>query len=194
MAYEKTTNLQLSKIADDNIFDVSIITENFEKVDDAFGKIKPDTNDTDVTCTGRGNKKLNEVLTTDVAIRGEILPQDIKGNTDKRIYKYVRIADENTDRPYLWVEYVNSEGKSVTTFHRFADMKFFSDIRNGINNLKLSDTNITSEINALKVEGTNMLALIEQYKASVDEYSQQLGVYVERHRVANNELNTILGG
>lgn len=180
MAYDKTTNLQLDKIGDDNIFDPLIITGNFEKIDDAFGNINPTINDTDVTCTSRGNKKLNEVLTTDVAIKGEILPQDIKGNADKRIYKFVSIWGGSSDRPYLHTEYINSVGASNTYDYYFSDMKLFSDMRNDINNLKLADT--------------NMLALIEQYKASVDEYSQQLGVYVERHRVANNELNTILGG
>lgn len=178
MAYDKTTNLQLDKIGDDNIFDPLIITSNFEKVDDAFGKIKPDTSDIDVTCTSRGNKKLNEVLTTDVTIKGEILPQDIKGNNDKRIYKYVRIADENSDKPYLWTEYVNSEGRNVTNYYRFADMKFFSGMRNDINNLKLADT--------------NMLELITALQNKTNSIETELNGKVTRLKVANDTIETDL--
>ena len=35
---------------------------------------------------------------------------------------------------------------------------------------------------------------MKEYKASVDEYSKNLGIYVDRHEAANNKLEKLLKG
>ncbi|EFD04375.1 hypothetical protein HMPREF0631_1391 [Peptostreptococcus anaerobius 653-L] len=46
----------------------------------------------------------------------------------------------------------------------------------------------------LKDKDTEIVDTMGEYKASVDEYSKNLGIYVERHRVANDRLEKLLRG
>lgn len=43
----------------------------------------------------------------------------------------------------------------------------------------------------LKDKDTEIVDTMGEYKASVDEYSKNLGVYVERHRIANDRLEAL---
>lgn len=43
----------------------------------------------------------------------------------------------------------------------------------------------------LKDKDTEIVSTMGEYKASVDEYSKNLGVYVERHRIANDRLEAL---
>lgn len=46
----------------------------------------------------------------------------------------------------------------------------------------------------LKDKDTEIVSTMGEYKASVDEYSKNLGIYVERHKVANDRLEKLLRG
>jgi len=46
----------------------------------------------------------------------------------------------------------------------------------------------------LKDKDTEIVNTMGEYKASVDEYSRNLGIYVERHKVANDRLEKLLRG
>lgn len=46
----------------------------------------------------------------------------------------------------------------------------------------------------LKEKDTEIVNAMKEYKASVDEYSKNLGIYVDRHEAANNKLEKLLKG
>lgn len=46
----------------------------------------------------------------------------------------------------------------------------------------------------LKDKDTEIVNTMKEYKASVDEYSKNLGIYVDRHDTANNKLEKLLKG
>lgn len=46
----------------------------------------------------------------------------------------------------------------------------------------------------LKDKDTEIVNTMKEYKASVDEYSKNLGIYVDRHEMANNKLEKLLKG
>lgn len=46
----------------------------------------------------------------------------------------------------------------------------------------------------LKEKDTEIVNTMKEYKASVDEYSRNLGIYVDRHETANNKLEKLLKG
>lgn len=46
----------------------------------------------------------------------------------------------------------------------------------------------------LKDKDTEIVNTMKEYKASVDEYSRNLGIYVDRHETANNKLEKLLKG
>lgn len=46
----------------------------------------------------------------------------------------------------------------------------------------------------LKEKDTEIVNAMKEYKASVDEYSKNLGIYVDRHETANNKLEKLLKG
>lgn len=46
----------------------------------------------------------------------------------------------------------------------------------------------------LKEKDTEIVNAMKEYKASVDEYSKNLGIYVARHEAANNKLEKLLKG
>lgn len=46
----------------------------------------------------------------------------------------------------------------------------------------------------LKEKDTEIVNAMKEYKASVDEYSKNLGIYVARHETANNKLEKLLKG
>ena len=46
----------------------------------------------------------------------------------------------------------------------------------------------------LKEKDAEIVNAMKEYKASVDEYSKNLGIYVDRHETANNKLEKLLKG
>ena len=46
----------------------------------------------------------------------------------------------------------------------------------------------------LKNKDAEIVNTMKEYKASVDEYSKNLGIYVDRHEAANNKLEKLLKG
>ena len=46
----------------------------------------------------------------------------------------------------------------------------------------------------LKDKDTEIVNAMKEYKTSVDEYSKNLGIYVDRHETANNKLEKLLKG
>ncbi len=46
----------------------------------------------------------------------------------------------------------------------------------------------------LKEKDTEIVNAMKEYKTSVDEYSKNLGIYVDRHETANNKLEKLLKG
>lgn len=46
----------------------------------------------------------------------------------------------------------------------------------------------------LKEKDTEIVNAMKEYKASVDEYSKNLGIYVDRHEAANTKLEKLLKG
>nr|DAN31579.1 MAG TPA: hypothetical protein [Caudoviricetes sp.] len=46
----------------------------------------------------------------------------------------------------------------------------------------------------LKNKDAEIVNTMKEYKASVDEYSKNLGIYVARHEAANNKLEKLLKG
>lgn len=46
----------------------------------------------------------------------------------------------------------------------------------------------------LKDKDTEIVNTMKEYKASVDEYSKHLGIYVDRHEAANTKLEKLLKG
>lgn len=46
----------------------------------------------------------------------------------------------------------------------------------------------------LKEKDAEIVNTMKEYKTSVDEYSKNLGIYVDRHETANNKLEKLLKG
>lgn len=161
MSYEKTTNLELNKIGDENVFDPAVITENFEIIDGAIKGV---------------NDKIEGQDFSTFTQKGEILPQDIKGlktHSHKRIYNRVEVINESSDNAAIYANYVHESGTVFGNTYYFKNLKIIKD---------------------LKAKDTELLNLINEYKGLVDDYSRNLGDYVNRHEVANNELSRLLRG
>lgn len=89
-----------------------------------------------------------------------------------------------------------SSEKSVANFIKFIWKK--------LNSIELTDLKVKVTtwggkmlnvvLKELKDKDTEIVSTMGEYKASVDEYSKNLGVYVERHGVANGKLEKLLRG
>lgn len=172
MSYEKTTNLELNKIGDENVFDPAVITENFEIIDGAIKGV----NDKITEQIGSVNEKIEGQDFSTFTQKGEILPQDIKGlktHSHKRIYNRVEVINESSDNAAIYANYVNESGSVFGSTYYFKNLKIIKD---------------------LKAKDTELLNLINEYKGLVDDYSRNLGDYANRHEVANNELSRLLRG
>ncbi|MHB0740861.1 phage tail protein [Peptostreptococcus anaerobius] len=103
---------------------------------------------------------------------------------------------------FLWNKISNIEltdlKVKVTTWENHTLDKVLSKIKGWIGtltNLKTKDkSSLVGAINELVDKDTEIVSTMGEYKASVDEYSKQLGVYVERHKVANDRLEKLLRG
>ena len=135
------------------------------------------------------DKKLSEVLPT-VARKGEILPQDIKGNNvNKKILTDITIT-ENGDLTVLGVRDVGLD---------FRGTRELSNIYAKRTDLKSLQTSSSKEIESLKAKDKHLEELITKnieatkaYKEATDGYFQDLGTEVNRHENANNKLEELL--
>ena len=57
-----------------------------------------------------------------------------------------------------------------------------------------ADKTLDKVLKELKEKDKEILDTVKEYKASVDEYSDQIGVFVERHKKANDRLESLLTG
>ena len=90
---------------------------------------------------------------------------------------------------------VSSE-KSLTNYIKYLWKKLGSI---ELTDLKVKVTTWTNKtldkvLKELKDKDTEIVNTMKEYKASVDEYSKNLGIYVDRHEAANNKLEKLLKG
>ena len=90
---------------------------------------------------------------------------------------------------------VSSE-KSLTNYIKFLWKKLGSI---ELTDLKVKVTTWANKtldkvLKELKDKDTEIVNTMKEYKASVDEYSKNLGIYVARHEAANNKLEKLLKG
>ena len=57
-----------------------------------------------------------------------------------------------------------------------------------------ADKTLDKVLKELKNKDTEIVNTVAEYKASVDEYSKNLGIYVDRHDKANTKLEKLLRG
>lgn len=160
--YKKTDNIGFNKIAGDNIADIEAVAENFELSDESLGDIK-----------------------------GTILNgYDEVEHGEKSAANFVK---------FIWgklgsIELTDLKVK-VTTWSGDTLNAVLDKIKGWIGtltNLKTKEkSSLVGAVNELVDKDTEMVSTMGEYKASVDEYSKQLGVYVERHRLANDRLEAL---
>lgn len=90
---------------------------------------------------------------------------------------------------------VSSE-KSLTNYIKYLWKKLGSI---ELTDLKVKVTTWTNKtldkvLKELKDKDTEIVNTMKEYKASVDEYSKNLGIYVDRHEAANTKLEKLLKG
>ena len=137
------------------------------------------------------DKKLSEVLPT-VARKGEILPQDIKGNVDSKgvVTSISNYADDSGDISY---NYISKEGTykkgwivlSVT----YAKKK----------DLESLQTSSSKEIESLKAKDklleqkdVELQSAIDGIKQEISSVKQDIGGYAKRLETANNGIEARL--
>lgn len=57
-----------------------------------------------------------------------------------------------------------------------------------------ADKTLDKVLKELKNKDTEIVNTVAEYKAGVDEYSKNLGIYVDKHETANNKLEKLLRG
>lgn len=82
--------------------------------------------------------------------------------------------------------------------------KFIKYMWQKVGNIELTDlkVKITTDgnktldvvLNELKAKDTEIINTMNAYKAAVDDYSTNLGVFAGRHKTANDRLEALLGG
>lgn len=160
--YKKTDNIGFNKITGDNIVDIEAVAENFELSDESLGDIK-----------------------------GTVLNgYDEVEHGEKSVANFVK---------FIWgklgsIELTDIKVK-VTTWSNDPLNLVLGKIKGWIGtltNLKTKDkSSLVGAVNELVDKDTEIVSTMGEYKASVDEYSKQLGVYVERHRIANDRLEAL---
>lgn len=82
--------------------------------------------------------------------------------------------------------------KNIKSFLEYISEKIKNNDK--INALINAHKKLLKVIKDLRDADNDITATISEYKASVDEYSTQLGIYVDGHEQANNKLNKLLNG
>lgn len=128
------------------------------------------------------DKKLSEVLPT-VARKGEILPKDIKGNTD---YITSFLLPNLTSTGELEYKFVNSEGlykSGFTTLSKTYAKK---------TDLESLQTSSSKEIESLKAKDKLLEQKDAELQSAIDGIKQDIGGYATRLETANNGIEARL--
>lgn len=130
------------------------------------------------------NKKLSEVLPT-VARKGEILPQDIKGNIDPRgvVTSIETVVDNSGDIVY---NYINKEG----TYKK--GWIFLSQTYAKKTDLESLQTSNSKEIESLKAKDKLLEQKDAELQSAIDGIKQDIGGYAKRLETANNGIEARL--
>lgn len=128
------------------------------------------------------DKKLSEVLPT-VARKGEILPQDIKGNNiNKKILTDITIT-ENGDLTVLGVRDVGLD---------FRGTRELSNIYAKKTDLESLQTSSSKEIKSLKAKDKLLEQKDAELQSAIDGIKQDIGGYAKRLETANNGIEARL--
>ena len=128
------------------------------------------------------DKKLSEILPT-VARKGEILPQDIKGNNvNKKILTDITIT-ENGDLTVLGVRDVGLD---------FRGTRELSNIYAKKTDLESLQTSNNKEIESLKAKDKLLEQKDVELQSAIDGIKQDIGGYAKRLETANNGIETRL--
>jgi hypothetical protein len=160
--YKKTDNVGFNKITGDNVVDIEAVAENFEMADESIGNIK-ETSLEGYDEVEHGKKSATNLIKFIWSKLGSIELTDMK--------------------------------IKVTTWENHTLDKVLSKLKGWIGTMGLLKTkeksSLVGAVNELVYKDTEIVSTMGEYKASVDEYSKQLGVYVERHRLANDRLEAL---
>lgn len=180
------TDIQLTEITDSTVFNSSDVMGNFNKlklgitnVENGLSSLKLTDENIDVVAE---DKKLSEVLPT-VARKGEILPKDIKGNTD---YIISFLLPNLTSTGELEYRFVNGDGSYKSGFTNLSNTYAKKTA------LESLQTSNSKEIESLISKISSLTNLIKDYKVAMDGYFSDLGTEVNRHANANNKLEELL--
>lgn len=160
--YKKTDNIGFNKITGDNIVDIEAVAENFELSDESLGDIKGTVlNGYDEV--EHGEKSAANFVKFIWGKLGSIELTDIK----------VKVTTWSNDPLNLVLGKIKGWIGTLT-------------------NLKTKEkSSLVGAVNELVDKDTEIVSTMGEYKASVDEYSKNLGVYVERHKIANDRLEAL---
>jgi hypothetical protein len=189
------TDIQLTEITDSTVFNSSDVMGNFNKlklgitnVENGLSSLKLTDENIDVVAE---DKKLSEVLPT-VARKGEILPQDIKGNVDSKgmVTSISSYADDSGDISY---NYINTEG----TYKK--GWIFLSNTYAKKTDLESLQTSSSKEIESLKAKDklleqkdVELQSAIDGIKQDISSVKQDIGGYATRLETANNGIEARL--
>lgn len=162
--YNKTEINGLIELTNDNVYDIDPIMANFIVHETLLGSIK-NINLDGYTVSEYGNKSVASYI--------KFLFEKLST---------IELTDEKID--------VRSENKKLDEVLR--------SIKSCIGSLKQLKTeekgSIVEAINEMGDIAEKTLGIVLEYKRATDEYSNILGVYVEIHKMANDELNKLLRG
>ena len=180
------TDIQLTEITDSTVFNSSDVMGNFNKlklgitnVENGLSSLKLTDENIDVVSE---DKKLSEVLPT-VARKGEILPKDIKGNTD---YITSFLLPNLTLTGELEYKFVNGEGVYKSGFTNLSNTYAKKD------DLKSLQTSSSKEIESLKAKDKLLEQKDVELQSAIDGIKQDIGGYATRLETANNGIEARL--
>lgn len=189
------TDIQLTEITDSTVFNSADVMGNFNKlklgitnVENGLSSLKLTDENIDVVAE---DKKLSEVLPT-VARKGEILPQDIKGNIDTGgVVTSIEVSTDHAgDLPFY---YINKEG----TYKK--GWIFLSQTYAKKTDLESLQTSNSKEIESLKAKDklleqkdVELQSAIDGIKQEISSVKQDIGGYATRLETANNGIEARL--
>lgn len=149
----KTKTIDLVDINANSIFTPVDVMDNFNKLKVGINDVNTKVDNIELTDTKidvvAENKKLNVVLKdlkgkneaqdTEIgkrAVKGEILPQDIKGNKFKKLYTNISFTNIQTSDPSLSLNFVNENGAGYSSNLHFNSLTYFKDMNSAIEQLK----------------------------------------------------------
>lgn len=182
------TDIQLTEITDSTVFNSSDVMGNFNKlklgitnVENGLSSLKLTDENIDVVAE---DKKLSEVLPT-VARKGEILPQDIKGNVDSKGV-VTSISSSADDAGDLLYRYVDKEGAYRTGWI------LLSSTYAKKTDLESLQTSSSKEIESLKAKDKLLEQKDVELQSAIDGIRQDIGGYATRLETANNGIEARL--